>query len=77
MELLECWIQECAQAEQRWLPIQVFHPVFLKGGALGNGGRVSGLIHIIIKKVQPSMGSLFLYLDWQWKGTIACPCLLF
>lgn len=70
MALLENWIQECAQAEQHWLPIQVFYSVFLKGGELGSGGWVSGLIHIIIKKVQPSMCSLFLYL-------FACPCLLF
>lgn len=40
-----------------------FPPCFLKGGVvLGSGGLVSGLIHIIIKKVQPSMYSLFLYL---------------
>lgn len=60
MALFECWIQECAQAEQHWLPIQVFHHVVLKGGALGSGGGDSGLIHIIIKQVHPSMCRFFL-----------------
>ena len=42
MALLECWIQECAQAEQHWLAIEVFQPVFLKGGGGGGGERGGG-----------------------------------
>lgn len=32
-----------------------FLACFLKGGVLGSGERVSGLIHVIIKEVQTSM----------------------